>query len=70
LNPKQYNACREILTSILGIVKMAFFLNGDASSRRTYIYNTMATRTCLEGQIVISVASMDIASFFFFMEVI
>ena len=35
-----------------------------------YIYNTMATRTYLEGQIVINIASMDIASLFFLMEVI
>jgi hypothetical protein len=43
--------------------KKVFFLNGEASDGKTYLFYTMVARIGLEAQIVISMASLYIVSF-------
>ncbi|KAG5524165.1 hypothetical protein RHGRI_030983 [Rhododendron griersonianum] len=62
LNIDQRNAYDAIICSVFGNKGTTFFLNGGASTRKTFLYNTTAQKCRSLNHTVVTVASSGIAS--------
>ncbi|KAF7812479.1 ATP-dependent DNA helicase PIF4-like [Senna tora] len=62
LTSEQINIYNVVMDALNNSTDELFFVNGFGGSGKTYIWNTLTSRLCLNGSIVLAVASSGIAS--------
>ncbi|XP_026435137.1 ATP-dependent DNA helicase PIF4-like [Papaver somniferum] len=62
LNAEQKRAFEMIIDSVETNAGKTFFLNGSAGTGKTFVYNTVAAKCRLKGNIVLTVASCGVAA--------
>ncbi|CAB4416164.1 unnamed protein product [Rhizophagus irregularis] len=63
LNEDQRAVYKEVIAAVETETPTIFFVNGPGGTEKTFLYNTLLGKVCLNGHIALAVASSGIAAF-------